>query len=209
MNTSRSLDNLKELLTEQVAFLKASCQSFDNGFGGESKRIATTVRVLVHDTNQSQSLLKQLNLKSIDFYNTSAKLDPKNFATHMGLVFMRMELLSGDSEYLPYLDDFLPDSMCLKKFDDWWLEPVIVDKNHNIFTRKDLILATSNKEGGAHVDPKLDIKFENLLRNNSINWYIHSDIGTEPFGKENIQLVMASIRQIGFEMLKTLEKYSK
>ncbi len=207
MSTPRSLDNLNELLKEQIAFLKASCQSFDSGFGGESKRIATTVRVLVHDTAQSQSLLKQLNLKNIDFYNTSAKLDPKNLMTHMGLVFMRLELFGDGSEYMPFLDDVLPNSMRLEKFDDWWLEPVIVDKNHNMFTRKDLILATSNKEGGAHIDPELDIKFENLLKNNSINWYIHSDNGNEPFGKKDIQLVMASIRQIGFEMLKTLEKY--
>lgn len=208
MKTTRSISYLKELLKEQINFLKSSCVSFDDGFSGEAKRIATVIRVLVHDTKNSHSLLNLLNLKNIEFYNSSYKLEPSNSCTHIGLVFMRIELVNNGSEYLPFLDDVLPDSNRLDKFENWWSEIVIKDKNHNSFSREDIILLVSNKEGGAHVDPKLDIKFENLLRNNSINWHFNSGGKVKPFGKESNQLVMASIRQIGHELLKTLEPYS-
>ena len=209
MKTARSKNNLQRLLREQIEFLKASCDSFDRGFTGEAKRIATNIRILVHDTSQSISLLKQLNLKIIDFYNSSAKIESSNALTHMGLVYMRLELVGGGSEYLPFLDDVLPDVERVDSFNNWWTEVVIKDKNHNLFTRKDIVLSVCNKEGGTHIDPKLDTKFENLLRNNSINWHVRSNDGIKPFGRESEQLVMASIRQIGHEILKTLELYTK
>jgi len=209
MKIVRSKGNLQRLLREQIEFLKASCDSFDRGFTGEAKRIATSIRILVHDTDQSISLLKQLNLKTIDFYNSSAKIKSSNTLTHMGLVYMRLELVGGGSEYLPFLNDILPGVEHVDNFNNWWTEMVIKDKNHNLFTRKDIVLSVCNKEGGAHIDPKLDIKFENLLRNNSINWHVKSNDRVKPFGKESEQLVMASIRQMGHEVLKTLEVHTK
>jgi peptide subunit release factor RF-3 len=42
-------------LRDQVAFLRASGASFDAGMESEAKRLATTIRVLIHDTARSQS----------------------------------------------------------------------------------------------------------------------------------------------------------
>ena len=52
----QSLHELINHLKEQILFLKASASAFDEGFDGEAKRLAVTVRVLLHDTNNSISL---------------------------------------------------------------------------------------------------------------------------------------------------------
>ncbi|MFJ5956563.1 hypothetical protein ACIQC5_11475 [Paenarthrobacter sp. NPDC092416] len=44
-------------LVEQLEFLDSSCAAYDSGSRSEAKRLATTVRVLLHDTKQSTSLL--------------------------------------------------------------------------------------------------------------------------------------------------------
>lgn len=66
----QSLDELQEHFAEQIYFLKASADAFDKGFEGESKRLAVALRVLLHDTPKSKSLLGQLELKDHLFYDT-------------------------------------------------------------------------------------------------------------------------------------------
>jgi len=51
-------------LKEQITFMRQSAISYDNGFEGEGKRLAVVIRVLVHDTSQSTSLLTLLGRKS-------------------------------------------------------------------------------------------------------------------------------------------------
>ena len=41
---------LEEHLKEQIEFLLASCEDYDNGRNSEAKRIAATLRILFHDT---------------------------------------------------------------------------------------------------------------------------------------------------------------
>lgn len=59
----RGLHELEELFAEQIQFLEASAMAFDQGFEGEAKRLAVTVRVLLHDTDRSHALLGQINKK--------------------------------------------------------------------------------------------------------------------------------------------------
>ena len=47
-------------LWDQIKFLVASSKSYDQGFEGEAKRLAVAIRVLMHDTTQSNALLTQL-----------------------------------------------------------------------------------------------------------------------------------------------------
>jgi len=57
MKTELTTDELQSHLEEQIEFLECSASSYDNGFSGEIKRLAVSVRVLVHDIGQSTSLL--------------------------------------------------------------------------------------------------------------------------------------------------------
>ena len=63
MKVELSEEDWLEHLDEQIDFLKASSTSFDTGFHGEIKRLAISVRVLVHDTSNSTSLLALLDKK--------------------------------------------------------------------------------------------------------------------------------------------------
>ena len=82
----QSEDDLQTHLSEQIAFLKNSTKSYDEGFDGEAKRMATAIRVLVHDTPKSASLLAQLALKQIEFYDTAPTHRPDNIMATHGLI---------------------------------------------------------------------------------------------------------------------------
>lgn len=58
---------LEDHLKEQIGFLERSARDFDKGIVSEAKRLASVIRLLVRDTNQVCSLLKQLGMKDIPF----------------------------------------------------------------------------------------------------------------------------------------------
>jgi len=189
-------EDLENHFKEQIEFLKRSCDSFDNGYYSEAKRIAVVLRVLLHDTRTSQSLLGQLDKKNIQFFNTSIPLDKNSLSSHGGLVMMAAK--GKDSKFIPMLDD-----VPFKRWDDfnvWWNEEVFVDVERNILKRKDLILISANQDGGAHVDPKLNGVFSRLSKDESLGLLYQE-------GNSKIMIPQAAgsaIRQIAHEVLKTL-----
>jgi hypothetical protein len=196
--TELSNEELQEHLEEQIEFLECSASSYDNGFEGEIKRLAVSVRVLVHDTGNSTSLLTLLGKKNVDFADTSIPFDEDNKMTHSGLV--TMSLGAREARPLPHLDDG-PFSRTAS-FDLWWNGIVFVDKNRNEFSRKDIVLSLANKEGGAHVDKKLDEKYAALRKNNSLGWF---DVTADGKQTPSADQVPATMRQIAHEVLKTLK----
>ena len=200
MKVNQSQNDYINHLSEQLQFLNNSCISFDNGFRGEAKRIATTIRVLLHDTPHSTSLLTLLDSKNIYYYSTVSEYNPRNMLAHLGLIGLKMS--STGSEYYPFLEDF-PDDGRNKwvTFDKWWTGNVVLsDSKQNKFTRKDLILIGSNKDGGAHVDSKLDDIYAKLSRENSIGWTSVINGIEKPLSDPHL----FSIRQMGHEILKTV-----
>ncbi|MFV7442382.1 hypothetical protein ACNPMZ_00865 [Acinetobacter pittii] len=197
---NQTKDELIEHLQEHIAFLTASSISFDSGFLAEAKRMATSIRVLLHDTASSKSLLGLLDIKDkILFINKAEPFDGNSMVSHLGLVAMR----PYNASYCALLDDIppYPDLKPLKHFDEWWNEIVIKDNSGEEFTRKSLVLNLANKDGGAHVDPKLNSSYANLTRNNSAGWFSFTSEGGEtPF--KDIEL--HSIRQIAHELTSTL-----
>lgn len=71
----RAASTLQEQLDRQIGYLKRSCEMYDQGIEDEAQRIATTLRVLVHDTNNSTSLLTLLQKKNIQFCDTGLYRD--------------------------------------------------------------------------------------------------------------------------------------
>ncbi len=219
-------------LCEQLRFLRASADAFDGGFEGEAKRLATTIRVLLHETKNSRSLLGQLNMKdSLMMHNTAHALNPTNLLPHQGLVIMRLDAPQGaDSSvsftllgeedpytkapsdkpigkmtYVPRCNE--PSGSGSKPtdvpFNKWWWEVVIRDKEHARFTRRDLVLGVADKEGGTHVDPKLDEDYARLSRFNSQGWRVTTLGIVQPPANS---LVAASVRQIAHEVLVSIER---
>ena len=114
-DTIRSGEELAELLEEQILFLKSSCESFDAGFEGEIKRLAVSVRVLVHDTGKSTSLMNLNNCKTIGFFDTALPYDDNNLISHSSLVEIRMDASGTKSRAI--LDTFKTSRTI--DFDTW------------------------------------------------------------------------------------------
>lgn len=193
-------------LRDHIGFLEASNASFDAGFLGEAKRLATTIRVLVHDTRNSDSLLGILDFKTkIKYLSTAYPVDPRNLMSHHGLIGMLFNGITGSASYCAPLGD-LPPGFTRENlsFIDWWEEVVIIDSLKAEFTRKDLILALANKDGGAHVDTHLDMDYAELTRNNSVGWEVSSNNSdAEPL----LDVELFSARQISYEILTAINNY--
>lgn len=195
----QSKDELQQHLKDTIQALELSSRAFDEGFEGEATRLAAAIRVLVYDTGSSKSLLGQLGQKTIRFYDTSIPRDPETVITYSGLT--AIDVTPQGATYVAPLDHLPPD--CPPRwisFDEWWNGVIFVDKEGSETSRKDLILAVANKDGGAHVDPVLDEKYANLSRRNSLAWRFSSLRGNALLeGPEK-----AAIRQITHEILKSL-----
>ncbi|AWH51840.1 hypothetical protein C1924_00835 [Stenotrophomonas sp. ESTM1D_MKCIP4_1] len=193
-------EELKQHLDDHVRFLISSAAAFDGGFHGEAKRLAATVRVLLHDTARSKSLLGLLGEKEkLAYVNTANPLSHKNLLSHSGLVNFRADK-NGVNYHAP-LGDGPPSRQRPKvSFGDWWGEIVILDSAGERFSRKDLVLALTNKDGGAHVDPDLGQAYASLTRGNSLGWEASSVHGMQAM--QGVE--MHSSRQIAYELLQTL-----
>lgn len=188
-------------LREQIYFLRQSAEGYDKGFTLESKRLATTIRVLVHDTGSSTSLLRHLNCKNkMLYFNTSIP------ETKFGLCMMTTTTENGGRTfYNPPLGNLSEMRMRNPwvKFNMWWKDMNVLSDGRNKFSRKDLVLALANKDGGAHVDKQLDPTYSELSRNNSMDVY-HKQQSGKLVDVPGVEL--ASLRQITFELLVSLEK---
>jgi hypothetical protein len=201
---TQTRDELLGHLKDQITFMIQSASSYDNGFEDEAKRLAVVIRVLVHDTSNSTSLLTLLNRKNIKFYDSAVPYDPRNLLSYNGLTMIKISTSEGAS-YVAPLDGGAPTRSRTKKisFNVWWENMfVIKDKDGETFTRKDLVLNTVNRDGGAHIDLALDKAYADLTRFNSLGWKFFKR-GVEDDFRNNP--VLPSIRQIAHEFLKTLK----
>jgi hypothetical protein len=66
-----SRQRFRDQLKRNVGFIRRSCELFDQGHQEEGIRIATALRVLLHDTQRSKSLLSHLKVKRIMKLNSS------------------------------------------------------------------------------------------------------------------------------------------
>ena len=193
------LDHLKD----QIAFIKQSANSYDNGCEDEAKRLAVAIRLLLHDTPKSTSLLTLLNKKNINFHDSALPYNPRNLLSYSGLTMMRLSTKEGAS-YVAPLDEGAPTRSKTRKiaFNTWWNGMFVIrDKDRKTFTRKELVLNTANTDGGAHIDPHLDEAYASLSRFNSLGWKVFRRDIEDDFRNSP---VLPSIRQITHEVLKTL-----
>jgi hypothetical protein len=194
---------LVQHLRDHIGFLQTSADAYDGGVEGEAKRLAVSIRVLVHDTHVSKSLLGQLGEKNIQFFDSSFPMIPGILNTHCGLA---ATLLDKGAKYVACLDDTPAEQTISVDFESWWNSPVVLDAKGNRLSRKDLVLAVADQDGGAHVDPSLSQIYADLSRNNSVGGWVSSGKSIQPMGGPE----RAAIRQIAHELLKTLlAGYSK
>lgn len=184
-------------LDEQLGFLERSATAYDQGYEDEAKRLAVTLRVLLHETLQSHSLLGQLGLRKGTFIDTALPIDTENLMPHGGLVSIAIG--TPRARYVAMLDD--APQLGAAEFEHWWNATVFVDSSGNRLTRKQLILVAANQDGGAHVGPSLDSVYASLSKENSLNWMALENGTARAISSPE----RAAIRQITHEVLKTLK----
>lgn len=201
----RSKEQFLAKLREQADFLLASAHRFyDEGVFAESMRIATHIRTLVHETGNSKPLLKEvqsngLDLSILDHAGKVSGEEVFNFAVGIRVdrgvaVFPSVDLQSA--HYTP----------CV--IGAWWNRPVFSFWSNArqglstwmVYTRKQIVLILANKEGGAHVDPKMDPAYVKLLTD--------QPLGFEYQGVpiETPDLAKFLTAQSGVEMLESLKQ---
>lgn len=192
------MDRFKEHLATQLRFIERSNQWFDAGDEAEAQRIATSVRVICHQTGSSTSLLTHLSETSISMLSTAwSPLGPGkrgNLAsltikvTDDGATFKSLALLDKAP-----VKRFIP-------FTDWWEIEVVCLTARVQMTRKSLVLAVANTDGGAHVDAALKPSYTEIKSGASL-------VATfRPAGGNSVEVPLeshsvATLRQIGYEVL--------
>ncbi len=192
-----------KLLENSVAWLRRSAEAFDAGAHDEARRLATVLRVLLHDTAKSKSLLGQLGKKMM-LLNSGFPAQPG----HVGQWGQLLLVEHGPTiRYRACLDDGPPGTTV--GFDTWWNTRVLTDGVASHLTRRDLVLGAANQDGGAHVDPMLDADYARFIRDaeNALGGSAHDELGA---GRTLGGGALESIRQIAHEVLKSLDpQYEK
>jgi len=191
-----------EHLRKQIKFISKSSREYDSGDIDEARRIAGHIRALVHDTPKSHSILGQLGGKDIPFCDTAIPREIGAVGSYQGLVGMELSV-NPRWGWMPLvftskepIEDWLP-------FDEWWNAVILDDEQGIVFTRRDIVLAVCNQDGGAHVDPELDEPYVKLEK---LKEFAFKFITGNQEIKPRVGAGLGSVRQIGFEVLMTLEK---
>jgi hypothetical protein len=214
---ARTRDELLAFLDELIGDLDRSNEAFDAGHLGEAKRMATSVRVLFHQTKISHALINQLGLENtLTWVDTAGIPDPSNLLSTPGLTRFKIVVGSGaDPEYEAKLGQYPPSPILTRSgqritrgsripFDEWWTNTVIKDAAGTEFSRRALVKALAHKEGGAHVDPVPDPDYEALAKSNSLGWAV--TVGDEDPRPMAQNLVFPSMRQISYEVVESLRQ---
>jgi hypothetical protein len=154
---SMSNDRFRKKLREQLTFIETSCTVYDAGNRSEAVRIGTSLRVLLHDTSTSTSLLTHLGAKQVQMLSTC----PVNVTGPSGHPPMAFDGLAAFSArgILPKLG--MSSTKIELSANEWWEQVVFIAGDG--VTRKIIALAAANKDGGAHVDSDLPQEYERLV----------------------------------------------
>jgi hypothetical protein len=211
-------DELVSHLREQMGFLRRSAEAFDGGEESEAKRLAAILRLLLHNSKTSNSLLKQLGVQhQLRFLDTRRRPEPARSGIitrtwDAGLAVI--ELSNEGSRYKAPLTGTADSEIYgPQPFRQWWQRDIMEDLDGVRFTRQEFVLFMAHKVGGVHVDPDIQPHFKALTQLNSLGWgRIHEDdkpgVGV-PAGNDQEPLgnpIPANVRQIAYEVQATVEE---
>jgi hypothetical protein len=180
-------------LRRQLGYLERSAALYDSGQVDEAIRIATTIRVLVHDTRNSTSLLSHLGAKTIAFA-TTAKPEP----IPVNVLFQE-DLVSFTARGLGAKTD-PRDICCHIPVDQWWGQVVHIAGRDAQLTRRSIVLFAANQDGGTHVDEEVSPHGRKLLEGAWVSiWHDPATGEVRPEHHRNHHLVM--LRTMAFEIL--------
>ena len=203
------VQRLLEQLRDQEDFLASSVARYDAGKEHEAKRLSVSIRLLVHDTRHSRSLLSQLGVKdTLGYLDTALGEAPAGCPPliHSGLCTMSWTLgAEGDGpapvSAEPVLDTRAELGNPPTSFVDWWEEPVFVAADGTELTRRFFVLSVADGDGGAHVDDeaRLSADYSALVVRNALGFTKGDGEGLDN------SVIYASIRQVAHELVRSME----
>lgn len=201
-NYKKDLNDFNKEFQMNIQSLQSSCANYDAGKDFAVIEMATRLRVLLHDTKRNVSLFKHLDLKGIDFVNTAFDIDENNMLSDECLVYISPD---ENFEFMKYYPNLNASEKSLISFDEWWNQIVYRDSEKR-FSRADIVLQISDKDGGAHSDPKLSGNYYDFSRKGSGATTFFSVDGQQVSESQSMDnLHYASLRQIAYEVLESLK----
>jgi hypothetical protein len=196
---ARPKEEIQAKLKEQMDFLRSSVHAFYDGQFAESVRIATAIRVLVHESGMSKPLLKQVRPDGLELPILNSVTDsPGNEAIFRLAVSVRMGATVAPAV------DLACSHYKLSSVGAWWNNEVFTFQSRLgrqlVYTRKKVVLTLANKEGGAHVDEHEDPDYARLLTDSPLSFINYG------FPIETPDLARFLTAQSGAEMLECLKR---
>lgn len=195
---------LREKLEEQRHLLRKSIREMVAGDLAEAIRIATGIRVLVHETGSSKPLLKQMtpNYLQLPILDSIPPKQEENLPPGVrGAVVLQVPIrfhLSVEGVFLnPHINN---ESHALSILGKWWERPSPILPALGGVSRRELVLGLANKEGGAHVDPNISRRYQLHLASRPL----HIGYNKQEVTPLNISRFMTG--QAGVELLDCLDR---
>ena len=188
------MERFRDRLWRQLGYLARSCDSVDQGSLDEAIRIAAVIRILIHQTGTSTSLLTYLNATDMHLLTTCSHMPAlEDVLVGFGLGAM------DNAKYFATLER----APCRRMVPvgEWWNEVVYVLGMGIRLTRRDIVLDAANKDGGAHVDRNLTPEYEKLTSFLQIGSWAGN--GEREWRDANMHF--AALRQMGYELLNSPE----
>ncbi|MFD9668531.1 hypothetical protein ACFWAY_44330 [Rhodococcus sp. NPDC059968] len=200
-----SQSRFDQKFAEQIGYLQRSAKHYDDGHEDEALRLATSLRVLLHDTPASISLFNHTGRTGERLLTSSRGFGNwKDYLAH--------HLVPTSSDPIR-MQPLLGDQFHELAAQDWWsTEPVFIHDGVT-YTRKVIVLSAANKDGGAHVDAKLQSYYKVLQAG---EYAIGFTRETHPGGNAPTPLGvtvypnnahLALLRQFAHEMLESAKHY--
>lgn len=185
-----NMNKYRDYLRQQLLFIRNSCDAYDRGEMAEAIRIGTAIRVILHQTSQSTSLLTHLGATDVRLLTTTRGPsqpgvngftgEVRNFDGMAALERLPLRPKLGNTTFTAELPA-----------PDWWSQAVMVIERQYI-SRRVIVLAAANKDGGAHVDVELPPEYAMLVEG------VWTNVGT---GESIPDHHVLCLRQFGYELL--------
>ncbi len=177
MEHIRTQEELKELLNEQIEFIRASCKAYDAGNIAEAKRLSVALRILLYDgKGRTKSVLSQMGVKgNLSFFAADQDYNWDDVVQHHNI---KTILNQSGVKYIAYTNRKEHPYATILSFDKWWNGLLIKGDNKSL-TRGDIIRAVADTDGGAHIDSSISGIYAEIIKNNIGIGYV-TDFGPNP-----------------------------
>ena len=158
-------------LEQHRQLLKSAVEQMAEGNLIHALTIATTIRVLLHETGSSIPLLKRLRTDylSLPIFTTAAPkpqpAPPNVRAVTVMHIAANLMIAGGKLSLNPTINI---EDCEQKTLGRWWTDLGLVVPGGTPLSRKDIILGIANKEG-AHVDDNMPRNYRIMLQSKSLS----------------------------------------